>query len=202
MTFKCLLLSPCAFLAADYIVLGRLADAIAPNHLLIRRSRLVKLFVGSDITTFLLQGAGGLFTKSLPKVVTTYLPRGYRRTLCHEEQSFRFERGNKGSLDFIACCTFCSQCRQISLVALILQLLSFATFMVVLFTWGFRVFVSSSSSTYRISLMVGRRRRKQLPEVWSQSTVGGRNWKVLYFALSATSFGIIVRHFDLFLSGS
>ncbi|KAJ6536444.1 RTA1 like protein-domain-containing protein [Mycena vulgaris] len=58
-----ILLSPCAFLATDYMLLARLAstfdDEIAKSCLLIRPSRIVKIFVWSDGITFFLQASGG-----------------------------------------------------------------------------------------------------------------------------------------------
>ncbi|KAJ6559245.1 RTA1 like protein-domain-containing protein [Mycena vulgaris] len=61
-----ILLSPCAFLATDYMLLARLAatfDAeVSDRCLLIRSSRIVKLFVWSDVTTFFLQSSGGGLT--------------------------------------------------------------------------------------------------------------------------------------------
>jgi hypothetical protein len=48
-------LSPCAFIAADYVLLGRLARHLdAGRHLLIRPTRIMITFVASDITTFLM----------------------------------------------------------------------------------------------------------------------------------------------------
>ncbi|KAJ7511903.1 RTA1 like protein-domain-containing protein [Mycena galericulata] len=62
----CILLSPCAFLATDYMLLVRLAntlDQIVRRRCLpIRTTYIVRLFVGSDITTFILQGCGGGLT--------------------------------------------------------------------------------------------------------------------------------------------
>ncbi|KZV75199.1 RTA1-like protein [Peniophora sp. CONT] len=53
-------LSPCAFIAADYILLGRLARHLrAGQHLLIPPTKIMIVFVVSDITTFLIQAAGG-----------------------------------------------------------------------------------------------------------------------------------------------
>ncbi|KDQ64594.1 hypothetical protein JAAARDRAFT_28237 [Jaapia argillacea MUCL 33604] len=53
-------LSPCAFIAGDYILLGRLARYLkCDKHLLIRPSRITLVFVCSDITTFLIQALGG-----------------------------------------------------------------------------------------------------------------------------------------------
>lgn len=57
---------PCAFLATDYMLLVRLAntldDKLRRRCLPIHPSYIVRLFVGSDITTFLLQGCGGGLT--------------------------------------------------------------------------------------------------------------------------------------------
>ncbi|KAF8913953.1 RTA1-like protein [Gymnopilus junonius] len=58
-------LSPCAFIAADYVLLGRLAKHLnADKHLLVRSRRITITFVTSDITTFLIQAAGGALTAS------------------------------------------------------------------------------------------------------------------------------------------
>ncbi|KAJ7099056.1 RTA1 like protein-domain-containing protein [Mycena crocata] len=63
-----ILVSPCLFLATDYMLLARLAamfdEQVAQRCLLIRSSRIVRLFVWSDVTTFLLQMAGGGLTAS------------------------------------------------------------------------------------------------------------------------------------------
>lgn len=54
-------LSPCALLAADYIILGRLSQHLDGSvHLRpINPRYLMRIFVGSDILTFLIQAAGG-----------------------------------------------------------------------------------------------------------------------------------------------
>ncbi|BGP14631.1 hypothetical protein JCM10213_002201 [Rhodosporidiobolus nylandii] len=58
-----LLLSPCAFLATDYVLLKHLAQAMGPevvkSCLFLPISLVVKLFVWSDVVTFLMQAAGG-----------------------------------------------------------------------------------------------------------------------------------------------
>ncbi|KAM0755959.1 hypothetical protein T439DRAFT_362017 [Meredithblackwellia eburnea MCA 4105] len=59
------LLSPCAFLAMDYVLLNRLAMTVgqtaADDCLIIPARRIVKIFIWSDVITFLLQmGGGGL----------------------------------------------------------------------------------------------------------------------------------------------
>ncbi|KAF7327992.1 hypothetical protein MKEN_00379800 [Mycena kentingensis (nom. inval.)] len=62
------LLSPCLFLATDYILLSQLVltfpREIAERCLLIRQSFIVKIFVWSDVTTFILQSAGGSMAAS------------------------------------------------------------------------------------------------------------------------------------------
>jgi hypothetical protein len=53
-------LSPNAFIAADYVLLGRLSQYTDCNEcLLVRSSRITRLFISSDITTFLIQAIGG-----------------------------------------------------------------------------------------------------------------------------------------------
>ncbi|KAJ7458738.1 RTA1 like protein-domain-containing protein [Mycena galericulata] len=58
-----ILLSPCAFLATDYMLLARLTstfdEEIVKTCLFIRPSRIVGLFVWSDGITFFMQAAGG-----------------------------------------------------------------------------------------------------------------------------------------------
>ena len=52
------ILKPCAFIAADYVLLGRLAKHLnADKHLLVRSRRITITFVTSDITTFLIQAS-------------------------------------------------------------------------------------------------------------------------------------------------
>ncbi|KAJ3986786.1 RTA1 like protein-domain-containing protein [Lentinula detonsa] len=57
------LLSPCAFLATDYMLLSRLANSlgrdIADDCLLIPSLRITKIFVWSDVITFWVQASGG-----------------------------------------------------------------------------------------------------------------------------------------------
>ncbi|KAJ7108401.1 RTA1 like protein-domain-containing protein [Mycena crocata] len=61
-----ILLSPCAFLATDYMLLARLAatfdEEVSKSCLLIRPSRIVRIFVWSDAITFFLQASGGGLT--------------------------------------------------------------------------------------------------------------------------------------------
>ncbi|CUA67782.1 Protein RTA1 [Saccharomyces cerevisiae S288c] [Rhizoctonia solani] len=53
-------LSPCAFLAADYILLGRLVTHLnADQYLFIRPDRVMKIFLASDLFTFAVQACGG-----------------------------------------------------------------------------------------------------------------------------------------------
>ncbi|KAH0587652.1 hypothetical protein H2248_006419 [Termitomyces sp. 'cryptogamus'] len=58
-------LSPCAFIAADYVLLGRLALHLNSSHsLLVSARRITTAFVSSDITTFLIQASGGALSVS------------------------------------------------------------------------------------------------------------------------------------------
>ncbi|EIN10469.1 RTA1-like protein [Punctularia strigosozonata HHB-11173 SS5] len=53
-------LSPCAFIAADYVLLGRIARHLNANqYLAVPPRRITLIFVCSDVTTFLIQAAGG-----------------------------------------------------------------------------------------------------------------------------------------------
>jgi hypothetical protein len=61
--FQFILLSPCAFLAQNYIILPRLATWLDSEDCLFLPSRIiVRLFVWSDVITFWLQGGGGGLT--------------------------------------------------------------------------------------------------------------------------------------------
>ncbi|KAA1466425.1 RTA1-domain-containing protein [Dentipellis sp. KUC8613] len=55
------ILSPCAFIAADYIILGRLVRFLkCEKHLrIVPPRKITTVFLSSDITTFLIQAAGG-----------------------------------------------------------------------------------------------------------------------------------------------
>ncbi|EJD05847.1 RTA1-like protein [Fomitiporia mediterranea MF3/22] len=55
-----ILLSPCAFIAADYVLLGRLARRLdKSNYLWVSPQKVTTVFVLSDVSTFLIQAAGG-----------------------------------------------------------------------------------------------------------------------------------------------
>ncbi|THH05458.1 hypothetical protein EW145_g4786 [Phellinidium pouzarii] len=54
------LLVPCAFIAAEYVLLGRLARHLSMDeYLLVSPRRVMPAFVASDVTTFLIQAVGG-----------------------------------------------------------------------------------------------------------------------------------------------
>ncbi|KAG9006490.1 hypothetical protein FRB94_014354 [Tulasnella sp. JGI-2019a] len=54
------ILSPCAFIAAIYMLLGRLARELGMGkYLLVKPNKLTKYFVISDCTTFFIQASGG-----------------------------------------------------------------------------------------------------------------------------------------------
>ncbi|KAI0639047.1 RTA-like protein [Trametes polyzona] len=60
-----IVLSPCAFIASEYMLLGRLARYLKSHrHLLIPPQRITVVFVASDISTFLIQAAGALLSIS------------------------------------------------------------------------------------------------------------------------------------------
>ncbi|KAJ7743243.1 RTA1 like protein-domain-containing protein, partial [Mycena maculata] len=63
-----LLLSPCLFLAAGYVILGHLGTLFGPKvakgSMLIPPARIATIFVWSDVGTILVQGLGGSMTVS------------------------------------------------------------------------------------------------------------------------------------------
>ena len=80
-------LQPCAFIASEYMLMGRLARYIKSNkHLLIRPQRITVVFVVSDVSTFLVQAAGALLSisknQSLSKTGEHVCPE-YSRALSH-----------------------------------------------------------------------------------------------------------------------
>jgi len=63
--YTLVVLSPCAFIAADYVLLGRLARYLkADKFLLVSPRRITITFVTSDIVTFLIQATGGSLSAS------------------------------------------------------------------------------------------------------------------------------------------
>ncbi|KZS97966.1 RTA1-like protein [Sistotremastrum niveocremeum HHB9708] len=60
-----IVLSPCAFIAAEYVLLGRMAGHLGQGkYLPISPRRITLFFVLSDVSTFLIQAAGGTLTIS------------------------------------------------------------------------------------------------------------------------------------------
>ncbi|GAA6004820.1 RTA1 domain-containing protein [Rhodotorula paludigena] len=62
-----ILLSPCAFLANNYLILSRLSQAMGPeavHSLFLPAHHVGTIFIWSDVITFLLQAAGGGLTAS------------------------------------------------------------------------------------------------------------------------------------------
>ncbi|KAJ6461190.1 RTA1 like protein-domain-containing protein [Mycena vitilis] len=63
-----ILLSPCLYLALDYMILGRLAVLFGPEvskkAMLIAPTRIATIFVWSDVGTFLIQAVGGAMSTS------------------------------------------------------------------------------------------------------------------------------------------
>ncbi|KAG6809870.1 hypothetical protein H0H92_014352 [Tricholoma furcatifolium] len=65
-----IILSPCAFIAADYVLLGRLARHLgAEKHLLVPAHKITKYFVISDVVTFIVQASGGGLSASANSAV-------------------------------------------------------------------------------------------------------------------------------------
>jgi hypothetical protein len=122
------------FLATDYTILSRLAasfdEKVTQSCFLIRHSLVVRIFVWSDVVTFLLQSTGGSLTTTndlhlvnLGNTVTAF-------TLCSK------------STEFVR--------KQLTMVGLILQAISFFFFTVLLMVFGFRVvFLACSSSQFQ-----------------------------------------------------
>jgi len=60
-----IVLSPCAFIAADYVLLGRLARFLScGEYIPLPINKVAVIFVTSDISTFLIQAAGGTLSIS------------------------------------------------------------------------------------------------------------------------------------------
>ncbi|KAK7054224.1 RTA1-domain-containing protein [Favolaschia claudopus] len=58
-------LSPCAFIASEYVLLGRIARYVrGDKHLMVNPRRITVVFVSSDIATFLIQAVGGAVSVS------------------------------------------------------------------------------------------------------------------------------------------
>jgi len=53
--------APAAFLAFNYIVYGRLISSVGPQHSIVKPQKVAKIFVISDIFTFLIQVRINLF---------------------------------------------------------------------------------------------------------------------------------------------
>ncbi|KAJ6517859.1 RTA1 like protein-domain-containing protein [Mycena vulgaris] len=66
-----ILLSPCLFIALDYVILGRLAVLVGPEvankTMFIAPTRVAKIFIWSDVATFSIQAAGANLTP-IPKL--------------------------------------------------------------------------------------------------------------------------------------
>ncbi|KAF8076468.1 RTA1-like protein [Lyophyllum atratum] len=74
MQYLFVVLAPCAFIAADYVLLGQLSRHLsADEHLVIPARRITIAFVTSDITTFLIQAAGGALSASADTLHANYV---------------------------------------------------------------------------------------------------------------------------------
>ncbi|KZV97419.1 RTA1-domain-containing protein [Exidia glandulosa HHB12029] len=56
-------LTPCAFIAVDYMLLGRIARFLGTEkHMIVMPSRITKIFIFSDVATFMIQATGSSLT--------------------------------------------------------------------------------------------------------------------------------------------
>ncbi|ODN84436.1 hypothetical protein L202_00386 [Cryptococcus amylolentus CBS 6039] len=64
-----IILSPCAFLAADYVLLGRLVQHLNAHECIrpLKAKRISLMFIMSDVTTFIIQAIGGALAVSQDK---------------------------------------------------------------------------------------------------------------------------------------
>lgn len=121
LTRQLVLLSPCAFLAQDYMILPRLATWLDAEDCLFLKSRLVvRVFVWSDVVTFLLQMAGSGMTAVQSDIAN----------VGHYVRILQFEIAQMLIL-------------QIVIVGLVIQLCSFSLFVCLAITFGFRVYVGA-----------------------------------------------------------
>ncbi|POY74371.1 hypothetical protein BMF94_2565 [Rhodotorula taiwanensis] len=139
----CILLSPTTFLAINYMLLGRLARALdATKALLLPAGLIAKLFVLSDIATFVLQAFGSGSSAS----------------------------GDVGSSD------------KIIKIGLVVQLVSYLVFCLIFLVFGLRV-------------PHVQRGLENTPFRWRYlnpfSVRPIDNWKVLFWAITFSSIGII-----------
>lgn len=69
-------LSPCGFIASSYMLLGRLAALLnSGQYLLVRPSRVTKVFVMSDVITFLIQVCPSDFLYTHPNTGVMFIRR-------------------------------------------------------------------------------------------------------------------------------
>ncbi|KAJ6468584.1 hypothetical protein DFH09DRAFT_1381106 [Mycena vulgaris] len=121
-----ILLSSCAFLATEYMLLVRLAstfpEEVSQSCLLIRPSRIVKFFVWSDGITFFLQASGGGLTATKNAGIANI---GTRCVPFIDSPLLLSAR--------------CYHTAQITMIGLSLQLASFALFTLPILVFGWRV---------------------------------------------------------------
>ncbi|KAH0840126.1 RTA1-domain-containing protein [Lanmaoa asiatica] len=118
-----IVLSPCAFIAAIYVLLGRLARHLScTTHVLLPVRKLTLVFVSSDVTTFLIQASGGGISTS--RNVTWEQAGTHVRFHCH-------------SLSAIFLNSFFGK---IFLTGLVLQLASFTLFSCIYARFLYRVY--------------------------------------------------------------
>ncbi|KAF7340885.1 hypothetical protein MSAN_02118000 [Mycena sanguinolenta] len=164
-----ILLSPCLFLATDYMLLSHLArsfdEEVSDRCLLIRDSRITKIFVWSDVLTFLLQSGGGQFFVDRLQTLKLIL-RLFAGGLEATKNASTANLGNK-----------------IALIGLVLQAVSFGLFTIVLIVFAQRV-----SKHYP---ELWRPKNPRPFKVFSQKTID--DWRIVVYLMYVTCVGILIR---------
>ncbi|KAJ6628839.1 RTA1 like protein-domain-containing protein [Mycena sp. CBHHK59/15] len=115
-------LSPCAFIASEYVLLGRLARYLScDKHLMVSPRRITIVFISSDITTFLIQAS----CLGIIKLIHTY-------PICSQAVGGSVSiASNTGDVAIVG--------SHIFLAGLVLQLFSFLTFTCISSVFFYRV---------------------------------------------------------------
>ncbi|KAH8088115.1 integral to membrane protein [Filobasidium floriforme] len=87
-----IVLSPCAFLAGDYILLGRIVSHLSGDRHLrpVRPNKVTLFFVLSDVATFLIQAAGGGLSISQKPAMRDAGQKIFLAGICLQLASFAF----------------------------------------------------------------------------------------------------------------
>lgn len=173
-------LSPCGFIAATYVLLGRLARSVdGDRHLLVPPQKITKIFVASDVITFLAQvRCRDLSYVGCETLTLSAGRRWWYICICgvrpfKGKPRFQSESSSRSSTSSAYRVLTIAQ---IFLVGLILQLLSFIFFTLVYVRFIYRV-------------------REYEPAMWHRdgNLSWFNDWRALAGALAVSCVGIIVR---------